>query len=185
VPCYHWPYGCLYQRDIEEIEERFKHEVVFTGGLSKGDHHHGERAGFVEELGKKMNVKIYPDEEIGNSRFFTAEISASAQAILGFQMGRNIEGYIDVRPYQYIGAGALFFQDRHPNIEEVFIDGRHLVLFSDCNDFLDKYKAYAGYSDTIRKNGFKYCQEKHSYEVRVQMAIDVWRGRDVDCIQSC
>ena len=35
VPCYHWPYPCLYQSDISEEMKEFEGDVVFTGGISK------------------------------------------------------------------------------------------------------------------------------------------------------
>lgn len=180
VPCIHWPYACLYQKEIADVEDRFRHDIVFTGGLAKElCHHHSQRSDFVEKLKVSgLDVKVYPDDVIGNSRFFTPAISSSAKAVLGFQMGEDRPGYVDVRPYQYIGAGALFFQNRHQNIDSVFQDGTHYVGFDgSIEDFKYQFKKYAltEFGNSIRQQGFMFCQTYHSYKQRMEDVIDFYK----------
>jgi len=181
VPCYHWPYAALYQTEINSFDQRFESGVVFTGGLG-GNEHHAARAGFVDQLKKEVPVKIYPDEQWGNSRFLTAEVAASSEAVLGFQMGGDIHGYEDVRPFQYIGAGALYFHNKHRNMDLFFNDGEHYVSFDGtAKGFCEAYRSIAGdhgKAHAIRAAGFDFCQKYHSTQRRMQLVIDIYSGKD-------
>jgi hypothetical protein len=182
VPCFFWPYACLYQPDISKANPKFLADVAFTGYLSDSGHH-ADRLGFINSIKERVNVRLYPDEDIVDTKFITDIISASSKAVLGYQMGNDIPGYVDVRPYQYIGSGAVYMQDRHHNIDSVFADGEHYVGFERGNvdSFIEMYEYYAiknpDLGNEIRRSGFKYCQEKHSTAVRMRRVIDIYRKR--------
>ena len=182
VPCYYWPYQCLNQNDIVDPVDMFKCNVAFAGSLEQNQHH-APRAAFIKKLKEKIKVKTFPTPESGNTRFQTAELSSSAKAVLGFQMGLEIPGYIDVRPFQYIGAGALYFHDRHKNVERFFRDGEHYVAFErdNADDFIKKYKYYVEENpelgQKIRTQGFRYCQKYHSSKERVASVISLLEGK--------
>ncbi len=184
IKCIHWPYATMHQSGIVDAEDRFKAGVTFTGSLDNNQHH-GPRAAFVEKLKEKLSVKTYPCKNIGNSRFFTPEVSSSSNAVLGFQMGTNIDGYQDVRPFQYIGAGALYFHDNHKNMNLFFEPDVHYVPYKrdDIEDFISKYHYYVNANpekgDKIRNEGFLFCQKYHNWEVRVQQVIDILGGKDI------
>jgi len=110
IPCIHWPYFCFYQKDIADHDPRYACDMAFTGDLQEAKHH-GARKTFIHNLKNTINVKVFPTPETGNTRFQTAELSSSAKSVLGMQMGTNIKWYQDVRPFQYCGAGALYFHD--------------------------------------------------------------------------
>jgi hypothetical protein len=184
VPCYHWPYSALYQENIADINPEFRTQIVFTGRLTTSeDQHHKDRTDFIGKLKKKMIVKVYPDAKWGNSRFLTAEVASSADCILGTQMGGDVYLYNDVRPFQYIGAGALYFHDKHPNMSAFFEDGIHYLSYTSVDDLLDKYEEYVKNdpkkSKKIRRLGFNFCQEHHSTKKRVQFVIDIWKGKEI------
>lgn len=182
APCYHWPYACLYQSEINDIDNDFKAELTFTGSLTSNKHHKA-RWDFINDLQKRINIKTYPDIKYGNSRFLTPEVSASSTAVLGFQMGNNIHGYQDVRPFQYIGAGALYMHDNHENMDLFFVDKTHYVSFKrdDINNFIIEYNEFAKdkkINRNIRKLGFEYCQKYHSTKVRMKLVLDLVNDKE-------
>jgi len=181
VPMYHWPYMALNQTDISKPDPLYINDLVFTGSL-QNNQHHAPRAAFIEQLRSKVNVKTFPDPVVGNTRFQTPEVAASAGGVLGFQMGLDITGYQDVRPFQYIGAGALYFHDKHPSMDKFFEDGTHYISFERDNitDFYSKWQYYKENKEIakkIRENGFYYCQEHHSSKSRVKQIINIVEGK--------
>ena len=186
VPTYHWPYMSLYQKDIAEKEKQFSANVVFTGTLarSEGDIH-TERTLFIEKLKERINVTVYPCLGMTNTRFQTAEVATSANVIMNVQMAREIPLYLDVRPFQYIGAGALYFHDESEAMDKFFKDGVHYVKYKrgDVDDFVSKYNYYVKKKpkegNKIRRQGFKFCQTFHSTKERMEFVIDIATGKDV------
>jgi len=143
VPCYHWPYASCNQTEISEPMNIFKCDLAFTGNLG-GNEHHAPRTEFIRRLKDYIKVAVFPTPESGNTRFQTGELSSSAKAVLGFQMGLEVPGYLDVRPFQYIGAGALYFHDECDAMNRFFISGKHYVAYKrdDINDFMKLYNHY-------------------------------------------
>lgn len=187
IPTFHFPYFCFYQKEIVDRNKKIKGDVIFTGKKAREPEHvHYKRTMFIEELQKKLKggLVTYPNLEIKNTRFLTAELSASAKVVLGYQMRKQIPGYVDVRPFQYIGAGALFFHDRSKQIDLFFERGEHFVDFKrgSVDDFISKYKYYCRNkkeANKIREKGFIYCQNYHSTKERMEFIIDLYYGREV------
>ena len=183
VPCIHWPYMALNQDDIAEPVDVYKCDLAFTGSLSD-NHHHAPRARFIQQLKTKIPVKVFPTPESGNTRFQTPELASSAKSVLGFQMGLDIQGYQDVRIWQYCGAGALYFHDKHQVVERFFRDGVHYVGFERDNidDFMDKYNYFVvnnpAAGNKIRKQAFKYTQKYHSSKERMKQVINILDGKE-------
>ena len=184
VPTYHWPYFCFYQKEIMYKEEEFRKPVIFTGALNTGGVHRF-RSLFIKDLKKRIDVEIYPNASVGNTRFMTAEVSSSADCVLGVQMEEDIPLYLDVRPFQYPGAGALFFHDESEAMKQFFKPNFHYVRYrrGDINDFVKKYEYYVKKNpekgDKIRKQGFEFCQAYHSTKERVRYAMDIAEGKKV------
>lgn len=184
VPCYHWPYMGLNQDEIFTPIKLYQCDLAFTGSL-ENNQHHAPRARFIQQLRNKVAITCFPTPHTGNTRFQTAELSASAKAVLGFQMGSNIPGYQDVRPWQYCGAGALYFHDRNPVIERFFKNGVHYVGFERDNidDFMDKYNHYVvNHPETgneIRQQAFEYIQTYHSAKERMKQVFNILEDKEV------
>lgn len=180
VPCYHWPYPCLYQKDIGPLDKRYVCDLAFTGALAEAEHiHHGPRSAFLERLARAgLKASIFPNEWSGNTRMQTAELSASAKGVLGVQMGTDLPGYQDVRPFQYIGAGAVYFHDNAEQMRLFFEPYKHYVEYDrgDEHNFKAMWNKYQD-SQKIRKEGFKLCQQWHSAEARMQFVFDLLNGK--------
>ncbi|OGS40477.1 MAG: hypothetical protein A3K77_00585 [Euryarchaeota archaeon RBG_13_31_8] len=181
IPCYNWPYFCLYQKEIVPADDKFKEQVSFSGNITRRDdvnHPHHGRCEFLEGLKKKIGLRIYPNEQVQNSRFLTPVISSSSNAIIGVHQGYDINGYLDTRPFQYIGTGALYFHDKCDAIEQFFKDGVHYVSYEKKNieSFLEKYKFYVvDYPEVgqkIRQEGFDYCQKHHNTIHRITNILE-------------
>jgi hypothetical protein len=178
IPCIHWPYGCLYQKKIAYVNQRLICEIAFTGSIDSGEHHK-ERKEFIKQLYNKINnIKIYPDEYYGNSMFMTDEVSASSNVVLGTQMGKDIHLYEDVRPFQYIGSGAVYFHEDHSNIKSFFGGYIHFIPFesNNINDFMRKYAEYHN-NESIHQNAFEFGQKYHSTKERFKMILDFFNNK--------
>jgi len=182
IPAIHWPYGCMYQKDIADKQDRFKADIVFTGSLDFGEHHK-QRKEFLKQLSKRIQIKTYPDKKYGNSMFITPVVSSSAKGILGTQMGSDIDLYLDVRPFQYIGAGAIYFHENHKNIQSFFRDYIHYVPYElgNVDVFIRKFNQFND-KKCIREKGFEFCQKYHSTKERLRMILDFFDGKKLQNI---
>ena len=176
IPCIRWPYMCLYQKEIAKPVDMYKCGIAFTGGLASHGVH-AERTEFVHKLQDMgLPVQIFPTNETGNTRFQTAELAASSDMVLGMQMERQLAGYLDVRPFQYIGAGAVYLHDKCNQMSEYFLDGIHYWSYNhrDPQSVKYVYELVTKKLDNeiIRISGFRYCQEKHSTLQRAEAIVD-------------
>jgi len=179
VPCYHWPYAAFKQARIAGKVKEFEHPLIFTGRLSdKGIHRN--RTIFIRELQRLMPVKVYPDEKYPDTKLLTAEIAASATAILGVCAGYDIPGYADVRPYQYPGAGGVLFQRYYLGLEEIFLDGKHMIFFydDDPSNFEELYNKwvfgeFSSLLSSIRQEAFSFLQRYHTYANRIKDVLNI------------
>jgi hypothetical protein len=187
IKCVHWPYFSMVQENLNDKNSLVECEVAFAGNLSQRspEHQHHGRYEFVNALSERLKVKTFPNDTIGNTRFFTPEIASSAKAVLGIHQGFNLHGYLDTRPFQYIGAGALYFHDYNPAINQFFEEGKHFIGYNrfDVNDFVEKFNYYTKENpeagEKIRRQGFDYCQKYQTSKHRVGYAIDLLQGKDI------
>jgi len=149
VPCIRWPYMCLYQKEIADPVDLYKCSIAFTGGIaSKGVHK--ERTDFVNTLQDRgCNVKLFPTNETGNTRFQTAELAAlhdkCEQMDEYFESGRHYIRY-DKSDIEGFIANASILNKGGPMVQ------------------------------AIREYGFKYCQNRHSTKQRMEEILKVYKG---------
>ena len=128
-------------------------------------------------------MKVYPTPETGNTRFLTAELSSSSDGVLGMQMGNNIPLYQDVRPFQYIGSGSLYYHDQCDAID-IFLEPHvHYVPYKrndvgSLKEQFDEYTKNKEKGDKIRQEGFKFCQRYHSTKERIKSVFNYFEGKD-------
>ena len=90
-------------------------EPVFTGN----PHAHTDRTNFIQLLNTILPMRTFITQSPGDLREFTPELSMSAYAILGLCTGYDIDHYIDVRPFQYMGAGAVMITRRFKGMDDI------------------------------------------------------------------
>jgi len=163
-----WPYFAFDQESIVPPTPKWACDVFFAGKLDKGPVY-AERTAFV---GKMVHVRV-PSNADGNTLFQTAEIAASAGAVLGF--GRpTVKGWVDTRVFQYPGAGGILLHDDVAGYLEPWV---HYVPYRSGNvesvlEALARLKALPLVErHAIRDRAFRFVQEKHSTVARVREVL--------------
>lgn len=169
IPVHLSPYSSLCYDEIAKPVKDLAFEVpVFTG--SPGTHK--DRKRFIQKLQSIMEIKTFHTQSGNDLRNRTPELSASAKCILGLCTGYDVDLYIDVRPFQYLGTGAFMIMRKFRNMDEIIPDDLYISFdsYSD-NDayFVKEQFEYWKDKDTtkIRKKAFDFIQQNHSCEIRI------------------
>lgn len=173
VPVFFCPYSSLtYDKMANFAPDLSFSKPVFTG--SPNAHRTGwadNRAGFIEALQRIMPIKIFKTQSGQDLRNRTPELSVSAKCILGLCVGYEIPGYMDVRPFQYLGTGAFMIMRKFNGMDQFIPDDLYVPFYNyDEPQYVkklwDRYKKY-DMSD-MRKMAFEYIQFHHSSERRIK-----------------
>lgn len=101
---------------------------------------------------------------------FRKAISVS-KIIIGDNFVCDVPGYWSDRVYLTLGCGGFFITSNVPFLELKFKIGTHLDVWNNFNNLTDKidyYLAHKEERDRIRKEGMKFVQENHTYDIRVK-----------------
>ena len=169
IPVYYTPYSSLvYDSMGKQVKELMFQEAVFTGlpGI------HTDRQQFLKKLSQKIPIKIFETQSGNDLRNRTLELSASAKCILGLCTGYEISGYIDVRPFQYLGAGACMIIRKFSNMDDLIPDNLYYPITSYANDgvmmAIDHYhRILREDTSLMQQAAFSYIQKFHSCKVRI------------------
>lgn len=178
IPTYYWPYSCLTRNDISFKDENlmFENNPVFTGSPDA----HTDRSDFIRRLKKVMPIMIFRTKSPQDLRNRTPELSASANCILGLCTGYDIGGYIDVRPFQYLGCGAFMISRKFKWQEKVIPDDIY-IPFYDYKDPMIVKQLFEEWKTKdkrpIRKKAFEFMQRYHSSKVRMQNTLNLIEGK--------
>ena len=176
IPVFYMPYSSLTYEKMADIDPKLAFQnPVFTG--SPGAHRTGwadDRAGFIESLQKIMKIEIFKTQSGGDLRNKTPELSVSAKCILGLCVGYEIDGFIDVRPFQYLGTGAFMIMRKFMNMDKQIPDTMYVPFHSYEDPYVVKqlWEEWKN-KDTsdIRQRAFDFVQHQHSSEVRLKDII--------------
>ena len=178
VPTFFWPYSSLtYDKMAEPAPDLMFNEAVFTGSVGA----HQDRQQFINKLMKIMPVKIFQTQSSNDIRHRTPELSVSAKSILGLcTMHRGLKHYIDVRMFQYGGAGAVLIARKFDGIDDIIPDDLYYSFDSyDNPEYVKELWERSCFEDTwpMRENIFNFMQTHHSAKVRMKETIDVLEGK--------
>jgi hypothetical protein len=170
VPTLRWPYFAAVQREIAAPVPALRCGLFFAGTIGGGIY--SARSALLEAVrvrGVPLRLPSVGDNTIDR----TAEIAASAEAVLGF--GRpEIPGWVDTRVWQYPGAGALLLHDDVQGYLERWV---HYVPYAsgDADSVVDAFARLRSMRDAerqeIRRRAFEYVQEHHSSVARVKQVL--------------
>lgn len=178
VPVFYSPYSALCYDKMANFAPDLAFDIpVFTG--SPGAHRAGwadDRAGFIEKLQNIMPIKIFKTQSGNDLRHRTPELSVSAKCILGLCVGYEIDGYIDVRPFQYLGTGAFMIMRKFMNMEKIIPDDLYIPFYNykDPNLVKELWNKYKNQDmSKMKKMAFNYIQSHHSCKIRIENELNI------------
>ena len=124
-----------------------------------------------------MNPHSQPSQDL---RKRSHALSASAKAILGLCVGYEINGYIDVRPFQYLGSGACMIMRQYPNTDDIIPPDLYFPFHGYSNqdafyirDVFEYILRQENIVMRMRERAFNYIQQNHSCEVRIKQVLEL------------
>jgi hypothetical protein len=170
-----WPYAAMSQRKIAEPVAELRCGLLFAGIVRKDDGLYSARGEALFYLRERLGHRLTIRTGGVNDRMQSADVAASAQAVLGF--GRpEVPGWVDTRVFQYPGAGGLLLHDA---AAEFLTPGVHFVEFARGSDGFATAQNIAeafGRIDQIdqgdmRLKAFEHIQANHTWRHRVEQAL--------------
>lgn len=82
---------------------------------------------------------------------------------------------INMRDFEAMGTGSFLLTNWIPTIEELFEDGKHLVLYRSEEEMVDKAKYYLAHDEErekIAQAGYEEVIKKHTIQNRVSVILD-------------
>lgn len=81
-----------------------------------------------------------------------------------------------MRVFEVMGTGSFLLTNWVPTIEELFEDGKHLVLYRSMDEMIDKVNYYLKHDDErekIAQAGYEEVMRAHTIQHRVSKMLDV------------
>lgn len=170
VPTVRWPYFAPVQDKIAAPAAAFRCGLFFAG--SGGGAMYAARAKLIAAI-QSRGVKVRQPKAGENTLDRTAEVAASADAVLGF--GRpDAPGWVDTRVFQYPGAGGILL---HDDVQGYLEPWTHYVPYESGSadgvvDALARLRAKSpGERMAMRRRAFAHVQERHSSVARVRQVF--------------
>lgn len=174
VPVFYMPYCSMtYSKMSSPMPDlNFDGKLIFTGSLT-----HPKRAGIVKILERSGIVKVIGTQSKQDLRHRTHELAVSANAILSLCTGYDITHYNEVRPWQYLGAGACLLHKKFAGEDDLIPPDLYYEIDFNIN-LIKKVYDRACKDDTIpmRKKAFEFMQKHHSSKVRMKNVIACLEG---------
>ena len=174
IPVHYMPYSSLCYDSVAPISPELSfREPVFTG--SPGAHRTGwadNRAQFIQDLQQILPLKIFQTQSANDLRKRSHELSASAECILGLCVGYEMDGYMDVRPFQYLGSGACMIMRQFPGTDDIIPPDLYFPFYNYSSQsafyIKDQWSNILN-MDTMpmREKAFNYIQQNHSCKIRL------------------
>lgn len=82
---------------------------------------------------------------------------------------------INMRVFETMGTGSFLLTSWIPTIEELFEDGKHLVLYRSLDEMVDKAKYYLAHDEErekIAQAGYEEVLKKHTIQHRVNVILN-------------
>lgn len=170
VPVLRWPYFAPVQAEIAPPSDALRCDLFFAGTLGGGTY--AARTQLIEEI-RGRGVAVRTPRAGENSIDSTADIAASAGAVLGF--GRpEVPSWCDTRVFQYAGSGGILVHDDVQGFLEPWV---HYVPYESgsaasvveslrCLNLLTDAERLA-----IRRQAFAHVQRHHSSVARATQVI--------------
>ncbi|MFH2069953.1 MAG: glycosyltransferase [Elusimicrobiota bacterium] len=151
-----------------EIHRKYElpkiYDVVFVGNTNPMVY--PERVTLLKLIGQKFNIQVFP----GIFGEDMAKIYSQAKIVFN----KSIRGDLNMRVFEALSCGSLLITDRlklEAGLEELFQDKKHLVLYDNGNDLLEKIDYYLKHEterEEIALTGHREVVLKHTYDHRAE-----------------
>jgi spore maturation protein CgeB len=137
---------------------------------------YGNRQSVITELQKRgIDVEAYgsgwpagplPTEEM-------VKMYSKSKINLGFG---GVSGHKDTfclkgRDFEIPMSGGLYLTEAHPELDNVFVQGKEILTYSGIDDLASKIKYYLAHPDqaeAIREKGYQRSLREHTWEMRFE-----------------
>lgn len=138
------------------------YDVCFVGHINTQN-----RIDFLDRM-----FKEFPNFFYGQRRFEeAAEKFCKSKIVLNIAMTDDI----NMRNFEIMGTGSFCLTNWIPTIEELFEDGKHLVLYKSFDEAVDKAKYYLSHDserEKIAQAGYEEVMAKHTIDHRTNRILD-------------
>src|SRR3990167_8816379 len=110
----------------------------------------------------------FPNFFYSTGRYFEEAADIFHQSKIVFNQA--IKDDLNMRTYEAMATGSMLLTDRIPTIENFFEDKKHLVLYDNLDDMVEKARYYIDHDEErelIAKAGMKETLAKHTYKHRM------------------
>lgn len=139
-----------------------KYDVCFIGHVNSMNR--------IEALDRLF--KEFPNFYYGQKRFNdAAEKYCQSKVVFNVSMKNEL----NMRVFETLGSGSFLLTDRCQNIEEIFEDGKHLVLYDSLDDMVEKAKYYLEHDDereAIAKAGYAKVMQSETIDHRLNFMLE-------------
>lgn len=168
-----WPYFAFTQTVMAVPHSEFSCELAFAGRVSESGIYAGRTrliAALRAWLGGRF--RVFPNESVPHTLMRTPELAASAGAVLGY--GRpEAPGWLDVRLFQYPGAGGIVLYDDVERAAEFLVPYEHFIPYvkDDPDSVMQAVEFAHRLGLSWRQKAFRHVQSEHSSVPRVRQAL--------------
>jgi glycosyltransferase involved in cell wall biosynthesis len=138
-----------------------KYDVCFVGHVNSKN-----REDALDRLFSEFHNFYY-----GQARFDdAAQKYAESKIVFNIAMKDDV----NMRCFETLATGSLLLTDRIPSIEELFEDGKHLVLYNNLDEAVEKAKYYIEHDEErekIAQAGYEHVIKNHTIQHRVNVIL--------------
>lgn len=139
-----------------------KYDICFVGHINSGN-----RVDFLDKMFKEFPNFFYGQRLFNDA----AEKYSLSKVCLNISMTDDI----NMRTFEIMGSGNFCLTNWIPTIEELFEDGKHLVLYKSFDEAVDKTKFYLkndSEREKIVQAGYEEVMKKHTIDHRVSSILN-------------
>lgn len=138
-----------------------RYDVCFVGNVNSQN-----RADALDRL-----FSEFPNFYYGQALFNDAA-NRFAQSKICFNISMTDD--LNMRTFEVMSTGSFLLTNWIPTIEDLFEDGKHLVLYRSLDEMVDKAKYYLAHDDErekIAQAGYEHVMANHTIQHRVNVML--------------
>ena len=161
IPYVFWvPLACWPPlHDVGPFERTLDLAYVGSFSAEEGERRRDLFSRLAERFPNHLIQRCWPRE--------MARIYGRAKIVVNACINRDI----NMRVFEALASGALLITDEAEGLEDLFEDGKHLVIYRDDEDVFEKvayYLEHAGERERIAEAGRELVLSKHTYTHRIE-----------------